>query len=167
MSSQYGAIGTNPLRDLDATVEHLIAEFLKANYDPVLVGVPLNKVLWEQWGIPTGEYSLYFQDVGDFDMSTEISWSIQDIDHFTEIHIFAKSLHDDYARSGARSLFYFQRWIKKVLREQKTALADQGIMVMEYRDARIIPPESDKDDIRRIVITVRTKIMLINNATLI
>jgi hypothetical protein len=166
--SQYGAIGTNPLRDLDTTVEHLIAEFLKANYDAVLTGVPFTDILWEQWYTGFGkDYGFYFQDVGDFDMSTEISWSIQDIDHFTEIHIFARSLHDDYDRSGARSLFYFQKWIKKILREQKTALADEGVMVMEYRDARIIPPESDKDDIRRIVITVRTKIMLINNASLI
>jgi hypothetical protein len=164
----YGAIGTSPLADIPKSIEQLISDFLKSHYDQSIVGAPSTDILWDTWY--TGafkDYGLYFQDVGDFDMSTEISWSVYDIDHFTEIHVFARSMHDDYERSAAKKLFQFEQWIKKTIRQNKTGLADSGIMVMEFRDSRMVPVEDDTKDIRRKVITIRSKTMLINNANLV
>jgi hypothetical protein len=163
----YGNIGTSPLSDLPKTVEKLLSDFLKANYDQTITETPSTDILWDQWYSGSfKDYGIYFQDVGDFDVSTEISWSLFDIDHFTEIHVFARSTHDDYERSADKMLFQFDKWIKKTIRNNKTGLADQGIMVMEYKDARNIPVEDDMKDIKRKVITIRTKMMLINNNNL-
>jgi hypothetical protein len=163
----YGALGTNPLADLPQSVEKLLSDFLKAHYDATITGISSDNILWDQWYSGAfKDYGIYLQDVGDFDVSTEISWSLFDIDHFTEIHVFARSTHDDYEHSADKMLFQFDKWIKKTIRNNKTGLADNGLIVMEYRDSRNIPVEDDVKDIKRKVITVRTKTMLINNDNL-
>lgn len=164
--STYGAIGTNPLTDLDKSVEKLLADYLKTLYDQSITGIPISSIKWEQWGIANGDYSFYFQSVGNYDVSTEVSGSFLQEDHTTELHIFARSLHDDYDRSALKQLFLFEKWIKKVLRQHRLGLQDKGISVMYYGDTRHLPTEDDAQDIHRIVITIYTKIQIINNSNL-
>jgi hypothetical protein len=161
--SSYGVIGTSPLGDLSKTPEKLLVDFLKANYDQSITGIPITAIKWEQWGISQGDYAVYAQSTGDFDISSEISNSFFDTDHFTELHLFARSLHDDYDRSAIKQLFLLESWIKKVLRQNMTGLADKGLAAMYYRDTRDLPAEDDAQDIHRKVITIQTKIMIVNN----
>jgi len=167
MSSSYGAIGTNPFGDLDKSVEKLLVDFLKAHYDQSITGVTTSSIKWEQYGISQGDYAIYLQNAGDFDVSTEISNSFIEEDHYTELHIFVRSLHDDYDHSAVKQLFLFEKWIKKVLRQNRLGLADKGIACMYYRDTRHLPAEDDAQDIHRIVITIYTKVMMINNSNLV
>jgi hypothetical protein len=161
--STYGVIGTSPLGDLSKSPEKLLVDFLKTNYDQSITSIPINSIRWEQWGIAQGDYAVYAQSTGDFDISTEISNSFFDTDHFTELHLFARSLHDDYERSAIKQLFLLESWIKKVLRQNITGLSDKGIAAMYYKDTRDLPAEDDAQDIHRKVITIQTKIMIINN----
>lgn len=166
-SNSYGVIGTSPFGDLDKSVEKLLVDFLKTNYDQSITGIASTSIRWEQYGIAQGDYSVYAQHTGDFDISTELSNSFFETDHFTELHIFARSLHDDYERSALKQLFLIEKWIKKVLRQNRLGLADKGIAAIYYRDTRHLPTEDDAQDIHRIVITVHSKILIINNASLI
>jgi hypothetical protein len=159
----YGVIGTNPFGDLDKSVEKLLADFLKANYDQSITNIPVNSIKWEQYGISQGDYAIYLQSAGDFDISSEVSNSFFETDHFTELHVFARSLHDDYERSALKQLFLIEKWLIKTLRQNRTGLADKGIAAMYYRDTRHLPVENDTEDIRRIVVTIHTKILTINN----
>ena len=165
--SYYGAIGTSPLAELDKSVEKLLVDYLKTNYDQSITGVGVNAIRWEQYGISGGDYSIYAQSAGDFDISTELSNSFFETDHYTELHIFARSLHDDYDRSALKQLFLFEKWVKKVLRQNRLGLQDKGISCMYYNDTRHLPTEDDTQDIHRIVITIYTKILIINNANLV
>jgi hypothetical protein len=161
--SNYNVIGIDPPGDLSKTPEKLLVDFLKANYDQSITGIPINSIKWEQWGIAQGDYAIYAQSTGDFDISSEISNSFFDTDHFTELHLFARSLHDDYDRSAIKQLFLIEKWVKKVLRQNITGLSDKGIAAMYYKDTRDLPAEDDAQDVHRKVITIRTKIMTINN----
>ena len=167
MSSSYGAIGTSPFRDLDKSVEKLLVDYLKTLYDVSITGIPITSIKWEQYGIAQGDYSIYAQSTGDFDISTEISNSFFETDHFTELHVFARSLHDDYDRSAIKQLFLIEKWIKKALRQNRIGLTDKGIAAMYYRDTRQLPTEDDAQDIHRMVITIQTKILTINNENLV
>lgn len=167
MSSSYGCVGTSPLRDLDKSVEKLLADYLKANYDQSITGIPLTAIKWEQWGIAQGDYAIYFQSAGDFDVSADVSNSFFETDHYTDIHVFARSLHDDYDRSAVKQLFMIERWIKKVLRQNGLGMTDKGICYAYYKDTRSLPTEDESQDIRRIVISVYMKIETINNENLV
>jgi hypothetical protein len=163
----YGVIGTSPFGDLDKSVEKLLVDFLKANYDQSITGIPVTSIKWEQYGISQGDYAVFLQSTGDFDISSEVSNSFFETDHFTELHVFARSLHDDYDRSALKQLFLIENWLKKVLRQNRTGLQDKGIAAMYYRDTRHLPVENDTEDIRRIVVTIQTKILIINNDNLV
>lgn len=163
----YGVVGTSPLRDLDKSVEKLLADYLKTNYDQSITGIPITAIKWEQWGIAGGDYSIYFQSAGDFDVSRDVSNSFFETDHYTDIHVFARSLHDDYDRSAVKQLFMLERWIKKVLRQGGLGMADKGICYAYYKDTRTLPSEDESQDIRRIVVSVYMKIETINNENLV
>lgn len=163
----YGVIGTSPFGDLDKSVEKLLVDFLKTNYDQSITGIPITNIKWEQYGISGGDYAVYAQSTGDFDISTELSNSFFETDHYTELHIFARSLHDDYDRSALKQLFLIEKWIKKVLRQNRLGLQDKGISCVYYRDTRHLPTEDDQQDVHRIVITIYSKILIINNANLV
>ena len=167
MSSSYGVIGTSPLSDLGKTPEKLLADYLKANYDVSVTGIPVTSIRWEQWGIAGGDYAIYFQSAGDFDVSRDVSNSFFETDHYTDIHVFARSLHDDYERSAVKQLFALEKGIKKVLRQNGLGMADKGIAYVYYKDTRSLPTEDETQDIRRIVISVYMKILTINNDNLI
>jgi hypothetical protein len=163
----YGVIGTSPFGDLSKSVEKLLADYLKSVYDVTITSIPVNSIKWEQYGISQGDYAIYFQSTGDFDISTEVSNSFFETDHFTEMHIFVRSLHDDYERSAFKQLFLLEKWVKKALRQGRLALQDKGIAAIYYRDTRQVPTEDDEQDIHRIVITIHTKILTINNSNLV
>ena len=165
--SSYGVIGTSPLRDLDKTPEKLLADYLKTNYDQSVTGIPIASIRFEQWGIAGGDYAIYFQDAGDFDVSGDVSNSFFETDHYTDIHVFARSLHDDYERSAVKQLFMLERWIKKVLRQGGLGMASNGIAYAYYKDTRSLPTEDETQDIRRVVISVYMKILTINNDNLV
>lgn len=163
----YGVIGTSPLGDLDKSVEKLLADYLKTLYDQSITGIPVDSIRWEQYGIAGGDYSLYFQSAGDFDVSRDVSNSYFETDHYTDIHVFARSLHDDYDRSAVKQLFLIEKWIKKVIRQHGLGLADKGIAAIYYKDTRSLPTEDESQDIRRIIVSVYTKILTINNENLV
>jgi hypothetical protein len=165
--SSYGVIGISPLGDLDKSIEKLLVDYLKAHYDQSITNIPVTSIKWEQYGISQGDYAIYLQHTGDFDISSEVSNSYFETDHYTELHVFARSLHDDYDRSALKQLFLIEKWIKKVLRQNITGLADKGIAAMYYRDTRHMPTEDDAQDIHRIVVTIQTKILTINNENLV
>ena len=96
-----------------------------------------------------------------------MSNSFFETDHYTDIHVFARSLHDDYERSAVKQLFMLERWIKKVLRQGGLGMASSGIAYAYYKDTRSLPTEDETQDIRRIVISVYMKILTINNDNLI
>lgn len=162
-SSSYGVIGTSPFGDLDKSVEKLLVDFLKANYDQSITGIPVTSIKWEQYGISQGDYAIYLQSTGDFDISSEVSNSFFETDHYTELHVFARSLHDDYDRSALKYLFQIEKWLKKTLRQNRLGLANKGIAAIYYKDTRHIPVEDPTTDIRRIVVTIYSKILIINN----
>lgn len=161
----YGVIGTSPLSDLDATIEHNIALFLQANYDQTITGIPSTDIMWEQWFLGMNkDVSIYFEHAGEFDMSMELTWALKESDHYTDIHIFVRSMKLDYNNSADKYLFLFEKWIKKVLREQKEGLKDKGILLMDYRSTRRLPTDAlDQDDVKRMVISIRSKIMWISS----
>ena len=163
----YGIIGTSPFGDLDKSVEKLLADYLKTVYDQSITGIPVTSIKWEQYGISQGDYAIYFQSAGDFDISTEVSNSFFEADHFTEMHIFARSLHDDYERSALKQLFLIEKWLKKALRQNRLGLQNKGLAAIYYRDTRNVPVEDDTQDIHRIVITIQSKILTVNNANLV
>lgn len=164
MSSNYGAIGTDPLSDLTETIEQKLTGLLQTEYDAMYVGVASNKILWDIWYTGgTGDYGICVLPAGSHDMSTELSNFFFDEDHYSDIYVAVRSMHEDYARSSQRQLFLFENWIKKVLRQNRIALAEEGIAAIYYMDTRFLPRENDRDDIQKIVISVFSKVMIVNN----
>jgi len=161
--SSYGAIGTSPLRDISKRPEKLLVDYLKANYDPTATTIPYNNIKWEQWGISQGDYAVYLQQTGHFNVSTEISGTFLQYDHYIEIHVFARSLHDDYDKSALKQLFLIDNWVRKLITQNPSGLSTEGINGMWVQDTREVPTEDATDDIRRFIITVYMQIEMVNN----
>ena len=155
----YKVLGKTNGGDLEASVEHLISGYLYSHYDNTITSISVTSILWEQWfSGSTGDYGIYFQNASEQNVSRELSWTLKEYDHYTDIHVFARSLHDDYDQSAENILFKFEKWIKKVIHENKTGLVDKGIAVMEVTGSRNIMVTNDTEDIKRKIISVWSRI---------
>lgn len=159
----YGAVGTSPLSDFSDTIEHMIANLLYTNYDQTITGVPITDLKWEQWNVGIGDYVFYFMDLGDFDMGYDMDWSHEFIDHYVDIHIWVRALHQDYPNIAEKQLFKFVNWIKKTLRQHKEDLKSQGILYIEYMHSRQLLPSDAIEDWKRVVISLRCNYIMISN----
>lgn len=151
----YKVLGTSPAGDLPDSIEHMISDLLWTYYDSSITGISATSILWERWfSGSSGDYGLFFQDASESNVSTDQTWALKDYDHYTDIHVFARSMHDDYTHSAEKILFRFEKMIKKIIYEHKTALATKGIQVLEVVGSRNIMISSDVEDIKRKIVTV-------------
>ncbi|MDN5846519.1 MAG: hypothetical protein L0H53_09630, partial [Candidatus Nitrosocosmicus sp.] len=120
--SSYGSVGVSPLAPMANTPEHELATLLKDNYDQTITGIPLSDINFEQWWSGYRDVAVYFQDTGSFNVGNNLGHRIEDIDSYTDIHIFARSIKSDYASSGEKKCFDIEKWIRKVIQQHNTDL---------------------------------------------
>lgn len=166
-SSNYGAIGTNPLQPLPKTPEKLLADLLKSKYEQSMTGVKWKDIRWEQWFSGSGDISVFFQDAGKNNITNSVDHNLQEYDKFIDIHIFARSIKSGYEYSAERIIHGLENWIIKVITQWPLALRDKGILEMEYEDTRDLPyymgDTTNYDNIiNHKIISVRQKIMMLN-----
>lgn len=152
----YKVLGANPpAPDLPSSIEHMIADYLYSQYDQSITSVSVTSIVWEKWFTgSSGDYGIYFQSASDMNVSRDLTWQIKDYDHFTDVHVFVRSLDNEYPNNSEEILGKFERWIKKVIAQNPTGLAAKGLQVMEVRQTRDILAVSDIEDIKRKIITI-------------
>lgn len=165
---KYGAVGTSPLSPMVNSPEHQLASMLQTYYNEDITGVPSEDINWEQWFTGYGDIAIYFEDAGSYNVSGSVDHNIEDLDHYTDIHVFVRSLKSDYNESAEKICFDIEKWIIRTLNHRKESLASQGIQFIEYQDSRSLPYfDGDKTDydniVYRKVISVYMKIRNINN----
>lgn len=156
----YGAIGTNPFRKLDATPEHLLATYLKDNYDSSFTGVDTNDIKWEQWPEGIGDCFIFFDGSITSGSDQDTGWNLQDNVKYVDIHIIVKKLGPlgfDYETSADKILFDFETWIKYLIHSNHRGLEDKGIYLIEYINTRPVSLGDADNDMKRIVVSVRMK----------
>lgn len=166
----YGSVGVSPLAPMANSVEKELADLLENNYDAVLTGVLFTDINYNQWFSGYGDIAIYFQDTGSSNVSGSVDHDIEDMDHYTDIHIFVRSIKADYANSAEKKCFDIEKWIIRTINQHKEDLADKGIQYIEYQDTRNLPyfmgDATNYDNIVfRKVISVYSKIRNINNVS--
>lgn len=172
-NNYYGAVGTNPLSPIPKSPEKLLADLLKDNYDETITGIPFSDIegQYGKWFSGMGDIAIFFQDTGHINVSGSVDHNIQDFDHYTDIHLFARSRNADYDDgSGEKMLYDLETWIIKTIVQHNEDLTDKGIQWIEYEDSRDMPyfmgDETNYDNlVNRRIISVFMKIRMINQAS--
>lgn len=166
-SNNYGAVGTSPLTPIPKTPEKLLADLLEANYDEEMTSIPFTDISYFKWFSGYGDIAIYFQEAGHNNVSDSVDHNIQDFDHYTDIHIFVRSLKVDYDNSAEKKAYDLEQWIVKTIIQNNEALASSGIQFIEYEDSRVLPyfmgDNTDYDNlVYRKVLSVYMKIRIID-----
>lgn len=176
--SFYGHVGVTPLAPMSNSPERQLALLLKQKYpsdeedleSEGLKDIKFSDIEYEKWFSGYGDIAIYFEDAGHSNISMSVDHNIQDFDHYTDIHLFVRSMKTDYDNSAEKKAFDLEQWIIKTIIQNNEALASGGIQQMVYENTRVLPyfmgDRTNYDNlVYRKVLSVCMKIRLINKTS--